>query len=171
MDDPASNDELLQTFMAVTGCQNASTAMHILESFNFDIDAATNDYLEHGAPSAHPHDDATPLPNAHSNAQTLRMPNIVDAHDRPAEQFVDLTAEPSGDALDDLHTLAAYRAARVNPQDPDDEADDEPIPVTRPRGPRRRASSARRRASLMDDEAMHDIDDDYELVDDLPRAV
>lgn len=142
-----------------------------LGSTRIDIHAATNDYLEHGAPHPPLDDDPPPLSVA---PQALRMPNIVDAHDRRPEQYVDLTAEPSGDALDDLHTLAAYRAARVNPQEPDDELDDQPQP-TRPRAPRRRASSGRRRVSLMDDD-MHDIDDiddDYELVDadGLPTAV
>lgn len=177
MDDPASNDELLQMFMAVTGCQDASTALHFLEAHNHDINQATNDYLEHGAPSPIPvDDDDTPLPITHSTAQTLRMPNIVDSHDRHPEQYVDLTAaEPdAGNTLNDLHTLAAYRAARVNPQDPDDEAnDDSTLPATRPRGPRRRTSSARRRVSLMDDEMYNMHDGDYELLDadGIPTAV
>ena len=178
MDDPPPNDdELLQMFMAVTGCQDTSTALHFLEAHNHDINQATNDYLEHGPPSAPlDDDDDTPLPIPHSNAQ-LRMPNIVDAHDRGSQQYVDLTAAEPGasDPIDDLHTLAAYRAARVNPLDPDDEAEEGVLPATRPRGPRRRASSTRRRASsmLIDDDNMLIDDDDFEFVDGvgLPRAV
>ncbi len=93
MDDPDHNrDELLQMFMAVTGCSDAATALHLLEAHDYDINQATNDYLEHGPGHPVPYTN-DPLPvEPNEPPPPLRMPNIVDAHaDHGRGDYIDLT--------------------------------------------------------------------------------